>query len=79
MLRFDLSIDSPYPRGVELGWQKGRYRILLSGTEDMASGRRALTDLDGLPLDGEPISPANGVMSGDGAATGDFVSTFIVG
>jgi len=79
VVRFDLHVDSPYSRGPELGWQKGRYRILLCGTEDAASGRRALTDLAGVPLDGEPSAPANSAISGDGAAAGDFVAAFVVG
>ena len=78
-LRFDLSPDSPYSRGQDLGWQKGRYRIRLCGTDDAASGRRALADVSGVPLDGEPSAPANGGISGDGNAAGDFLTTFIVG
>ncbi len=78
-LRFDLFPDSPYSRGRELGWQKGRYRIRLCGTDDDASGRRALADVAGTPLDGEPSAPADGGISGNGTAAGDFVTTFIVG
>jgi len=79
IVRFDLFPDSPYSRGRELGWQKGRYRIRLSGTDDAASGRRALADAGGTLLDGEPSEPSNGGISGDGTAAGDFMITFIVG
>jgi hypothetical protein len=78
-VRFDLFPDSPYSRGPKLGWQKGRYRLRICGTDDVASGRRALTDLAGLALDGEPTSPATGALSGDGTAAGDFSTSFIVG
>jgi hypothetical protein len=77
-VRFDLFNDSPYSRGID-GWQKGRYRIALRGTEDLAQNRQALADTTGKALDGEPIVPAGGVMSGDGTAGGDFAATFTVG
>jgi hypothetical protein len=77
-VRFDLFNDSPYSRGID-GWQKGRYRIALRGTEDLAQSRQALADTSGQALDGEPIVPAGGVMSGDGTAGGDFSATFTVG
>ena len=78
-LRFNLFPDSPYAQGPRLGWQKGRYRLRICGTDDVASGRRALTDLAGVALDGEPASAADGALSGDGTAAGDFSITFIVG
>jgi hypothetical protein len=77
-IRFDLFIDSPYSRGTD-GWQKGRYQILLRGDEDLAQNRQALAGNDDKPLDGEPIAPAGGVISGDGAAGGDFSAFFVVG
>lgn len=77
-VRFDLFVDSPYSRGID-GWQKGRYRIALRGTEDLAQSRQALADTSGQALDGEPIVPAGGVMSGDGTAGGDFSAMFMVG
>jgi hypothetical protein len=77
-VRFDLFNDSPYSRGID-GWQKGRYRIALRGTEDLPQNRQALADTAGKALDGEPIVPAGGVMSGDGTAGGDFAATFTVG
>jgi hypothetical protein len=79
VVRFDLDDGSVYSRGPQLGWQKGQYRILLAGRDDAAKGRRALTDLAGAPLDGEPASPASGVISGDGTAGGDFEAAFVVG
>ena len=78
-LRFDLLTGSPYSRGPQRGWQKGRYRLLVCGTQDAPSGRPALTDLSGVALDGEPRAPANGAISGDGTAAGDFSITFTVG
>jgi hypothetical protein len=78
-LRFDLFVDSPYSRGPKLGWQKGRYRIRLFASDDAASGRHALTDVAGTPLDGEPTASTAGAISGDGAAGGDFIAIFIVG
>jgi hypothetical protein len=78
-VRFDLLPDTPYSRGPLLGWQKGRYRIFLSGNDDPDANRRALVDRAGTPLDGEPIAPADGVISGDGTAAGEFVATFVVG
>jgi len=78
-LRFDLFPDGPYSRGIDLGWQKGRYRIRLAGTDDPGSGRRALADADGVALDGEPAAPAQGAISGEGNAGGDFVASFTIG
>jgi hypothetical protein len=77
-IRFDLSDESPYSRGAD-GWQKGRYRIVLRGDEDLAQHRPALADLDGKPLDGEPVAPASGVISGVGGPGGDFSAFFVVG
>ncbi|WP_341890350.1 hypothetical protein [Variovorax sp. YR752] len=79
VVRFDLADHTVYSRGPQLGWQKGRYRILLAGSDAAASGRRALTDLAGVALDGEPANPMNGSISGDGTAGGDFVASFVVG
>jgi hypothetical protein len=78
VVRFDLSPESPYSRGAS-GWQKGRYRLRVCGTDDAPSKRLALTDLGGVPLDGEPAAPAAGAISGDGTAAGDFSMTFVVG
>ena len=77
-VRFDLFADSPYSRGAR-GWQKGRYTVFLCGDEDLPANRQALTDLAGAPLDGEPIAPAAGVISGDGTKGGDFRADFVVG
>lgn len=77
-VRFDLFIDSPYSRGPE-GWQKGSYRILLRGTAEPDNMALPLTDHSGVALDGEPMAPLAGVMSGDGSAGGDFTTTFTVG
>ncbi|MFL6711445.1 MAG: hypothetical protein ACJ8LN_00750, partial [Sulfurifustis sp.] len=76
-IRFDLWRESPFVRG-DGGWQKGRYRLFLRGTEP-AANQPALTDLAGKALDGEPIAPAAGVISGNGTAGGDFSAFFVVG
>lgn len=75
-IRFDLFKESPWSRGPD-GWQKGRYRIFLRGTD--AQNRPALADSGDQPLDGEAIAPAGGVMSGDGTPGGDFSAFFVVG
>ena len=65
-LRFDLLTGSPYSRGPQRGWQKGRYRLLVCGTQDAPSGRPALTDLSGVALDGEPVRPRTARSREDG-------------
>ncbi|MCM5680495.1 hypothetical protein M8A51_13250 [Schlegelella sp. S2-27] len=76
-VRFDLFPDSPYVRGG--GWQKGRYRVMLRGNEDLPAGKPALGNTEGTAFDGEPIAPAGGLISGNGTAGGDFVGAFVVG
>lgn len=76
-IRFDLSSESPYMRP-GLGWQKGHYRIFLRGTENLTNNQQALADSANNAFDGEPIAPANGVMSGNGVAGGDFTANFTV-
>jgi hypothetical protein len=77
-VRFDLFKESPYARGAD-GWQKGRYRIFLRGDEHLAQNQQALAGNDGKPLDGEPIAPAGGVISGMAGPGGDFSAFFVVG
>jgi len=78
-LRFDLALESPYSRGAN-GWQKGRYVIALRGTDNVANNRPALIDAANAgTLDGDPIAPAGGLISGDGTAGGDFKTRFTVG
>lgn len=77
-IRFDLFERSPYSRGAD-GWQKGRYRIFLRGDEDLAQQRPSLAGPEGKPLDGEPVAPTGGVISGDGIAGGDFSAFFVIG
>jgi hypothetical protein len=48
------------------------------GDDDPGVPRRAITDLGGTELDGEPIVPAGGVMSGDGNPGGEFTFVFNV-
>lgn len=76
-VRFDLSRESPYFRR-QGGWQKGRYRVLLRGNENLPSSQQALANTAGAPFDGEPITLAGGVISGDNTAGGDFVGAFLV-
>jgi hypothetical protein len=59
-------------------WPSGstNYRIALRGTAQGA--HPAVTDAGGSALDGEPIAPAGGVMSGNGTAGGDFSADFTV-
>lgn len=77
-VRFDLFRESPYARGAD-GWQKGRYKIFLRGNEDLAHARQALADAAGNALDGEPVAPSGGVLSGNGNFGGDFTAEFTVG
>jgi hypothetical protein len=77
-LRFDLEPQTPYVRSGR-GWQKGRYKIYLRGTEQTANHYQALGDLDHHELDGEASAPANGALSGDGTEGGDFIAYFVVG
>lgn len=77
-IRFDLFSDSPYSRGAD-GWQKGRYEIRLRGDENLAQSQQTLAGTEGRPLDGEPIAPASGVISGNNNPGGDFSAFFVVG
>jgi hypothetical protein len=76
-IRFDLAA-SPYMRPSG-GWEKGRYRLFLRGTEHLTENQQALADLDNKAFDGEVIEPSGGVMSGDGTAGGDFAAYFVIG
>lgn len=76
--RFELARESPYFRA-QGGWQKGRYRVLLRGNENLPFGQQALGNTSGVAFDGEPIAPAGGVISGDNSAGGDFIGAFVVG
>lgn len=78
-LRWELHRDSPFFAANYDGWQKGKLQLLLFGSDDAASGRKALLEAGGLALDGEPIAPAGGVLSGDGTKGGDFKLVFNVG
>ena len=78
-VRFDLALESPYSRGAN-GWQKGRYLIVLCGTDDPNARRAAVVDAaNGHPLDGEASVPAGGLISGNGTPGGDFKTGFTVG
>jgi hypothetical protein len=74
-LRFDLNRDSPYVRAGG-SWQKGLYRLRLAGDADAGAGRQPIVDGAGKALDGEAIAPADGAMSGNGTAGGDFTLLF---
>ncbi len=60
------------------GWPKGNLRLSLFGDPDAASGRKPIDGGDGLALDGEPIAPAGGAISGDGQPGGTFILRFTV-
>ncbi len=78
-LRWDLNPETPfYDRGYQ-GWQKGRLRLSIYGDPDAATGRLPMNNTSGVALDGEPIAPAGGVMSGEGHPGGTFTLTFRVG
>jgi hypothetical protein len=76
-LRFDVVRGSAIV-DAQGDWPPGRtrYRILLRGTAQ--AGRPALAQTGGGSLDGEPIAPTGGVISGSGAAGGDFTADFSV-
>jgi len=78
-LRFDLNRESPFFAAQFSGWQKGTLRMRVFGDDDAAIPRRAISDLGGVDLDGEPIVPAGGAMSGDGSPGGEFTFVFTVG
>ena len=62
----------------EGNWPRGtsNYRLVLRGTAQ--AGHPTLADTGGASLDGEPIAPAGGVISGNGTAGGDFSADFAV-
>ena len=76
-LRFDVlrgtrivNADGRWPAGVT------NFVLALRGTALPA--KPTLADSGGAPLDGEPVAPAGGVISGDGNAGGDFNAPFAV-
>ena len=78
-IRWELSRESPYFQPQIGGWQKGVRRMRIFGDDDPAITRLGITDASMVPLDGEPIVPAGGVMSGDGTAGGEFTFVFKIG
>lgn len=78
-LLFELNPESPYSRGVELGWQKGEYRLFLAGVAKPGAGRVPIEDLSAQALDGEPHAPSGGTLSGNNVAGGDFSLLFRIG
>lgn len=78
-IRFTVTRGSPIV-DAQGGWPGGqtKYELRLRGNEDLPNNKPALIDQAGNPLDGEPISPIGGVLSGDGKAGGDFLATFSV-
>ena len=78
-LRFNFVRSSPivdaqgfFPSGLT------HYVLFLRGNDDPANNRPALNDAIGKPLDGEPITPAGGLLSGDTTPGGDFSAPFEV-
>jgi len=78
-LVWQLNKESPFWARQHQGWQKGQLRLVVHGDSDAAAGRHAMTDTAGKALDGEPIMPAGGAISGNGTPGGTFTSIFIVG
>ena len=74
---FILNTTAPPVREPSL-WPAGSFRLFLRGVDDVPRNRPAIFDLIARALDGEPIAPANSVISGDGTAGGDFTAEFIV-
>lgn len=79
-IRFDtihgstvINADGMWPNGLDV-----ECRLLLRGTPYSANQRAEIDNQAGNALDGEPIAPAGGVMSGDGQAGGDFTLDFVV-
>jgi hypothetical protein len=53
--------------------------LYLRGTAPAIAGQQPeLTDVNSVSLDGEPIAPAGGFLSGDGNPGGDFTAAFTV-
>jgi hypothetical protein len=75
-VRFDVINTTP-PTAVLPPWPVGPYQLALRGS-DAAANRPGLADKFGQALDGEPIAPTGGVISGDGVAGGDFTLTFMI-
>jgi hypothetical protein len=78
-LLWELNRESRFWATQLKGWQKGRLRLAIFGDGDAGVARAALADTAGGALDGEPIAPAGGAMSGNGSPGGTFVSIFTVG
>jgi hypothetical protein len=76
---WELSKESRFWSRQHKGWQKGQLRLAIFGDADAGVARPALADTSGSALDGEPIAPAGGAMSGNGSPGGIFVSLFTVG
>ena len=80
-IRFDHYPKSPYAthQSNALGWKKGRYRLALYGDDDPGTQRLAIADGTGRGLDGEPILPGAGAISGNGTPGGIFALSFVIG
>jgi hypothetical protein len=78
-IRFDVVRENPFFDSGYKGWQKGQLRMRIFGDDDTTAGRLAVTDTGGVELDGEPIAPAAGAMSGDGTKGGEFTFLFRIG
>ncbi len=78
-LLWELTPEGPFYDNGYKGWQKGERKLVVFGSADAGAGRSAVESLAGNALDGEPAAPANGAISGDGAAGGDFSLTFRIG
>ena len=75
-VRWDVINTTP-PTAVLPPWPVGQYQLALRGS-DAGANRPGLADQFAQALDGEPIAPAGGAISGDGVAGGDFSLTFTI-
>ena len=75
-VRWDIINTTP-PTANLPPWPAGPFQLALRGS-DSAANRPGLSDQFAQALDGEPIAPAGGAISGDGVAGGDFTFTFTI-
>jgi hypothetical protein len=78
-LRWDLYPEPPFYSPRYKGWQKGTRRLTIFGDPDPGAHREPVSNTSGIALDGEPIAPGAGVVSGDGTPGGIFTLLFRVG
>jgi hypothetical protein len=77
-LRWDINPESPFYASDFRGWQKGRFSLNIYGDAATTNGPKPVSDTSGISLDGEPIVPSGGVLSGDSKPGGTFTLSFRV-